>query len=225
MQINAIPGVMPEKQNRTYWSIIDGRLATKTQEGAQGAIKRINKLNKEVWEYHVRGVEGVLHMLMYREGDYGRQLEITLRKDDHLHIISLSAEGRFHQQFVERLPNILLHRDISIEPYKLQDKSGKEISGITIKQVGVKIESRFVTKDSNGQWKCLHGYPEYPHNFKMLSKKDQTIFFLNRNEFLENVVTKWVQDVDIERHKTKEAEQYPEQDESLSMPEDDDLPF
>jgi len=180
-----------------YYFVYDGAFRTSVSPDHPDAITRINKKGVTVHEKEVRALFGKIEDISFFDGDFGRNLLITLdpNEDNETPILSFGAESMDGEQVMKKLPNVDLTKEVRISPYKfIPDDSEKERRGISIFQQDeagnftVKITDFFWDGKNN-----LNGMPEI--NWEESSLADRKIHFIKVNEFLvkyttENIIPK-----------------------------------
>lgn len=135
-----------QRSNLTYITIFGAKLAIRAQPDAPGAIKRTNKQNKVVWEYHYDRYSGFLVSFSTRDGRFGKELTIYVRDDqsDAMAEIQVPYSSRYAQQFLATCPNFNIHAPIKFAPYKFQPEDrATPLSGWSFHQGGKKLEPAF----------------------------------------------------------------------------------
>lgn len=142
-----------------YWQIKAGKIAQKSEEGKEGAVKRSWTMKDgtkgEAWEIQKEAWKGRILSVKIRSTDFGQQCSI--RFDDAT--ISMPTAGKYFGSFAEVLPNIDLSEEVIIRPYDFEDKeTGRTLTGISVKQKGEKVKNAYKEK-VDGKWKTYKGYP------------------------------------------------------------------
>lgn len=204
--------------NKVFWSIFDGRLARRVPQHTEGARARTNKNNVVVYELFADSIEGKLKDVYIQEGDYGRQLAVDIQTPTLLHVINVPWKSKYRNSLVEKLPNMSAGDNIEFTPYNFADKKNpdKKIIGISIKHENLgKVKSYF--KETIGEkTTSINGYPSMPKQWNEMSVKEQGIFFLEMDEFIENTLNEW---------RGKNAPKYNAESHNDEPPATDDLPF
>jgi hypothetical protein len=133
-------------ERRTYWTIYSGRFATRTQANAPGAFKRINKLNKEVWEKYYDQLEGVISHFEAQDSKFGRQLMIEL---DGADIIKVPWSSRYTTGFLSCYPNFDPEVPVTFRPYAFtpEDQPDKIRRGWTMMQQKARIPAAYTKEE------------------------------------------------------------------------------
>lgn len=197
------------RQKEDFYNVLaDAKFHFVVDEGTEGAVRR---------EYTIKGKDGdadsigVKHELLYsalsgkitkvafHEGDFGKNLLITLKDGDETFVVSLGTASNFGEDMLKKLLNINMDEPVRLVPYSLKDaKTGKDKRGITVYQ-GQDAEGKFLTGDENKvqshfhQWDevtktstPLHGFPKVPvaKKRKVLSKDEWKIWFTQCRLFM-----------------------------------------
>lgn len=182
-------------RNGQYYQVIDGTFRVKVSEDHPEAVKREYETKdggKGVkYERKVAALFGKVTDVSFYEGDYGKNLIITLDEDEETGlcpIISLSVATNYGEDMLKKLPNINLAEDVRIRPYAFTpEDSDKERRGMEITH-----------RDSNGKFTkkvpnffydvekkvALNGYPTPEGDTKEYSNEDWKIFYLQARKFL-----------------------------------------
>src|SRR4029079_14286095 len=143
------------RTNKTYYQIIGGRFATKTDKDNPNAVKRFSEnKNCDVYELMADYISGRIIELGLRKGDYGWEMNMVIQDVDEKYKIQIPTKSGHYSSFANKLKNINLNQDIYLEPYAFDDKEKKKpdgdpkrIVGMTVKQGNEKIPN-FYTKDN-----------------------------------------------------------------------------
>ena len=128
-----------------------------------------------------------------KDGTVLRSLHVCLGEDDNgvSQIISIPVDGRFATDFLKRLPNIDLEKEVRLMPYDFE-KDGPRQVGISIyhkddaDNFTIKVDNNFFTKvEGEGmdkKYTNLHGFPEPTDE----DSSDWPFYFKKVNKFLVN---------------------------------------
>jgi hypothetical protein len=143
---------------------------------------------------------GMIENVEFIAGDYGMNINITLDKNEAgiNPIISLGASTREGEDFLKKLPNIDLSKEVRLMPFSFDDDNDREVRGLQVTQQDEsgdfknKIPSFFydVEKKEN-----INGYPVVADRDAM-DKEDWKVFFIQARKFLisyaqENILPKF----------------------------------
>jgi hypothetical protein len=180
---------MKNESNKIYFSVFDQKFRTRVPEGSDDALSRINKLGKQVHEREVSALFGVIEDLAIEDSDYGKQLKITLDKNDDGKnpVITFGVESKNGRDVLKLLPAVDFSKEVRILPYRFTpDDKDEEVSGISIAHKD--DEGKFTKKVGNYYYdpiakKYLHGYPVLA-DWDKATESEQKIYKIQRDEFL-----------------------------------------
>lgn len=205
--------------NKTFLSVVQGKLRRKVTEETAGAVKREYETSdgeKGVkWELVYGAVSGTLVSLGYVDGTYGEVLEITLQDGDDKYTVTLGADSDFGKDFAKKLPNIDLEMYVTIKPYDFTDKQGKRRRGLTVLQEGKKLYSFYYDIDAK---KNVNGIPLPKGDTKKYTSAKWKAHFLNEFIFLQEQVNEFIEKTDFPEVVATESDQEVEEDELSDVP-------
>jgi hypothetical protein len=210
-----------------YYSVNLGRMRKRVLATDSGAVSRINKENKEVWEKVLSAISGVLTSVSFRDGDYGEQWIVHITDEGKKYAIQIQADSEYGRSFLKKFPFMVKGSEYTFKPYDFASSGGKRTIGLGIEHTKTKekIQSyyqNFSPKEGEeGKWNVtnLHGYPEFDGDPK--DKSDLKIHFAKVEKFLREGAEKHLKSgFDIPgKNAPKETEEF------LAPEEKDDLPF
>lgn len=143
-----------ENAGSMYLSVANGKLVLKHKEPKEGVTtSRVNKVGNTVHEEMFKDVTGVISDIRKKEStQYGDQMEIVVKDGNEQFILQMQFSSRYAGSFLKALPNITQHSEVRIMPWQMDDKNkpGKQVSGITVYEDGVKVLPAFTKEDPNG---------------------------------------------------------------------------
>lgn len=204
--------LIEQREKTNYISILnsDATLRKVVPEGTVGSVLRTYELKdgstgskiEKVYE----SVSGKITDIQFVDTDYGTLLQVTLTDADEFlktepEVLSMSTSAEFAQDFMKKLPNINLEKEVTLRPYKFTPEEGKrELKGLTVTQDGQKIDKSFVEKQGD-KFVNTMGYPTPEEKLKdekneMKRKVGWQRYFKDTEIFLvdyttENFVTKF----------------------------------
>jgi hypothetical protein len=207
----------------TYLHFVMGKVRQRVESGLDGAKERTNSQGTKVYELIYDYIEGTItNIEKVTSDEYNDQFAISMTdfESGENYIIYVTEGAQSNKLFNKLLatkPNI----PIRIIPHQFED-DGKSRSEFTVQQDGKKVE-RLFTKDNPGEMPTLKG------KWDNHTKKEQTNFLYDLNDFFESAMGKWLADVSassyiIEDELVEEIEATEEKDDP-EVPENDDLPF
>ena len=205
----------PATKSGRFISILsDGLFHESVNPNTEGAILREYELKDGTkgskHELLYKDIEGEVVNVQFRDGDYGEQVQITVRDNDEDITISQGVGTNFGEDLLKKLPNIQFEKRAKFAPYAFTDDSEKERRGVTIYQDGEKVSSHFWDGEKN-----VNGYPTPEGDTSTYKSDDWKLFYLQARKFLvnfnkETVVPKF--DGYAPSIKSSEAIEYPEND-------------
>ncbi len=182
----------PAKEEAIYASILaDGLIHVSVPEGTEGAKKREYETSDgkvgTKWELLYKDVSGLLTKINFREGDYGKSLQLTIQDGDEMPVVlSLPTSSNYGEDAMKKLINIDLAKPVKIAPYSFTDDKGKIKKGVTIYQDEVKLTNYFYDIETKQN---LHGFPEPKKLKKPLSKEQWKMYFMEAQMFMIDKIT------------------------------------
>jgi hypothetical protein len=170
----------------TYYSVLaDGKFHTAVTEGTEGSVRREYETSdgkKGVkHELIAQAISGKITNIALYESEFGKNIQIFFGDDV---IVSLSTSSNFGEDFMKKLPNINLDKEVKLAPYSFEDaETKKNKRGITVYQDNVKITDYYHVKDGD-TWTETNGYPKIPAKSKNWSKDEWKLYFMNARIFL-----------------------------------------
>lgn len=250
--MGSIPGTSENAYNgakRFYLSIYNGKLAQSVKETDEGALSRINKNDKKIWEKYYESITGELKDVVLHSGNFGDEVHIKLAPNaDSEVIIQMPFDSKYATEFLMKLPNIDLNEPVTARPYNFNDKDKtdkdgepRKVIGIALSQSGTKINKFYTTEQPNG-----YPFPEIgadgkfvfldSDDFKILNIKQKKFLKLSIDAFrngemkkgtnqpvqkAENPATKQVE----KKAKAKEVKKTEDWSDQITPEIKDDLPF
>lgn len=161
--------------------LADGKFHQTVAEGTEGAVVRTYEdkegVEKQKTELIHDSVSGIITGIAFEDGEYGTSLHITL---DNEGIISMGTASSFGEDFMKKLPNIDLKKEVKLAPYAFEAE-GKNRKGVTVYQDNEKIESYYFDKEAK---KAINGMPEPEGDTSKFKSDDWKLHFLVVRKFL-----------------------------------------
>lgn len=143
------------KEHANFISILGGKFCRRVPEGTEGAVTRINKLNKTVHEMFYDNFTGVLTDIRIKESaDYGKSWEFVFDVNGEAYIIQVSYSNSYAKAFLKMLPNIDLSQKMTLTP-SLKEVDGKPQSSLFVNQNGAAIKHAYTKDNPNGMPKMV----------------------------------------------------------------------
>ncbi len=139
-------------QDRTggkYFTILQGKFAIRVQEGTPGAVARVNKVQKTVYEIFHDSFTAKLINIRTRDGEYGKSWEFDFKDGSEVYTLQLSYSNSYATNILKMLPNIDLTKEMKLQPsQKIED--GKTKSSLFISQDGKTLKHAYTKENPNG---------------------------------------------------------------------------
>lgn len=141
--------------NKTFLTVADGKIIQKVTEDTPGAIKRINKENKTVYELRHGGFEGYITNINVTEREFGgkkmKQWNIDIDDIGDQYQLQLSYSSGYSMSFLKSIlnPVIDFSQPIKITPW-MKVVNEKKKTAIYLAQNGEDIPWFFTKENPNG---------------------------------------------------------------------------
>jgi hypothetical protein len=167
--------LIESREKKNYISISsEGILRKVVPEGTPGAKVRVyetkekdtegNFIKASKLEKTFESISGVITDISFKDTEYGTLLQVELTDEflpDEPEILSMSTSQSFAQDFMKKLPNIKLDKEVVLKPFAFTPEGAKrELKGLTVTQDSIKIEKSFIEKQEDGTFKNTMGFPE-----------------------------------------------------------------
>ncbi len=186
-------------EQKNYFYVIEGGLRQKVDQNHPEAVRRDwksadGKTSGTKYERHIFALFGRIENIQFVPSDYGQKVEITLDENEEGKnpILSIATSSKEGEDFLKKLPNIDLSKEVRLLPYAFEDSGRK---GLSITQQDANGE--FNVKITDFFWdgeKNLNGYP-VAEDRENMDKEDWKVFFIQARKFLvkyaeENILPK-----------------------------------
>jgi len=202
--------LLTPKENRNFLKVLasDGSLRLEVDESTEDAVRRDYETSdgKKGTKYELvyKKVEGTIKGLDIFEGDFGKNLLITLGRGEEQLTLSLGVATPFGEDFMKKLPNIDLTKEVSIQPFNFTNDEEKIVKGLSIKQNDEKIKSYYFDPEKK---RVLHKMPEPEGDTSKFDKDDWKAYFLKVRKFLVGEVEKFIEKNDLQPTSTEEKKE------------------
>lgn len=181
-----------------YVYLFDGNMCLKTSESDEKARRRVNKLNKVVYEKVYQGIKGVIKDIFIRDSDFGKELCLLFEDNDEYFQLKLLLNSKQARTIIYRLPNLNFKHKVQITAFLGEDN----YTAVAMLQDGDKVKSHFTKEQPNGlpplKEVVINGEKKYDgtqrNEFLCLMIKNYvhpqlgvTELFRNRNQILEYI--------------------------------------
>ena len=129
-----------------YITIYQGKFSKRVPEGTEGAIERVNKKGKTVYEMFYDSLVGKLVGIRTQDGSYGKNWIFEIQDSGgEIFLLQLSYSNSYANKFLKMLPNIDVAQEMKISP-QMTIEGKKTITALFVNQNGQAIK-HFYTKD------------------------------------------------------------------------------
>ena len=189
-----------------YYTVIAGEFRVQVPQDHPEAVRRDYELKDGThgtkYERAVKALFGKITDVSFYEGDYGKNLLVTLDKNEETGdtpVISVGVATNYGEDFLKKLPSINFEEEVRIRPFAwTPEDSTKERRGIEITmrdEEGLfkkKVHDFFHDENKN----VLHDYPTPEGDVEKYDTEDWKIYFIKARKFLikyaeENIVPKF----------------------------------
>jgi hypothetical protein len=137
------------REGGNYFSILNGKFSVRVQEGTPGAVSRVNKLGKQVWEIFHDSFTGKLVNIRVRDGEYGKSWNFDFKDGGEIYTLQLPYSNSSAVNLLKILPNADLAKEMKVQPsMKIEDNVKK--TSIFVSQDGVTLKHAFTKDNPNG---------------------------------------------------------------------------
>lgn len=175
-----------------YYTIVQGTFRTNVPQDHLEAVRRDwksadGKSSGTKYERVINAMFGKIEDISFQDGDYGMQVLIKLDPNENGDnpIIALATASREGEDFLKKLPNIDLDKEVRLRPFNFEGSQGDEVRGMEIMQQNEADE--FKVKITNFfrdpiEKKNINGMPD-PESSD-LSKDEWKMYFLQVRLFI-----------------------------------------
>ncbi len=139
-------------QDRTggkYFTILNGKFCVRVSQDTPGAVARVNKVQKTVYEIFHDSFTAKLINIRTRDGEYGKSWEFDFLDGKEVYTLQLSYSNSYATNILKMLPNIDLTKEMKLQPsQKIED--GKTKSSLFISQDGKTLKHAYTKDAPNG---------------------------------------------------------------------------
>ncbi len=138
------------QENGKYISIVGGRFCIRVQDNAEGAVSRVNKLGKTVWEKYYDNFTGKLVSIKVTDGAYGKQWVFGFEDAGTVYNLQLGYTNSFAKNIIKILPNADLTKEMKVSPSTKVEADGTKKSSLFINQDGKALKHAYTKVEPNG---------------------------------------------------------------------------
>jgi hypothetical protein len=132
-----------------YLSILQGKIAQRVPEPTATSQPRTTKLGKQVHEEIFDSVSGHITSVSTKDGEYGKQLLITLEDDGQRAVLQMAFSSGVASSFLKALPNVNKDEKATLRP-KMDRKDDIERTVLWISQNGKGVAWAHTKDNPNG---------------------------------------------------------------------------
>ena len=138
------------KSEGKYFTILGGKFCQRVDENTEGAIARINKLGKQVFEKFYDSFTGELINIKTQDSQaYGKNWVFVFKDGEDIWNLQLGYSNSFATAFLKMLPNIDLTKPIKLSP-SVKEVDGKDKSSLFINQGSEHVKHAYTRENPNG---------------------------------------------------------------------------
>jgi len=137
-------------ENGKFISIVGGRFCIRVPEGSEGAVSRVNKIGKTVFEKYYDNFTGRLVSIKVTDGNYGKQWVFGFQDQNEVYNLQLGYTNSFAKNIIKMLPNADLSKDMKVTPVTKVEADGSKKSSLFINQDSVALKHAFTKDNPNG---------------------------------------------------------------------------
>ena len=140
---------LENREGGKYITILGGKFAVRVAQSTPGAVERVNKLGKTVYELFYDSFTGKLVNIRTKDGEYGKSWEFDFKDGGEVYTLQLSYSNSYATNLLKILPNVDLKQEMKVQPsQKIED--GKTKSSLFVSQNGVTLKHAYTKDVPNG---------------------------------------------------------------------------
>jgi len=133
-----------------YFTILGGKFCQRVGEKTEGAIPRINKLGKQVFEKFYDSFTGQLVNIKVQDGNgYGKNWIFVFKDGEDVWNLQLGYSNSYATNILKMLPNIDINKPFKLSP-QVKEVDGKSKSSLFINQGEQHIKHAYTRENPNG---------------------------------------------------------------------------
>lgn len=140
---------LENREGGNFITILNGKFCQRVPEGTAGAIQRVNKLGKNVWEKFYDSFTAKLINIKTQDGAYGKNWLFVFKDQGAVYNLQLSYSNSFATAFLKMLPNIDLTKEMKLSP-SVKEVDGKNKSSLFVNQDNNPIKHAYTKDNPNG---------------------------------------------------------------------------
>lgn len=140
---------LEKREVGNFITIYDGKFSQRVEKGEEGAVERVNKLGKVVYERYHDSLTGKLISLRVKDGEYGKQWVFGFQDAKDVYLLQLPYSNSYSKNILKMLPNADLTKEMRITP-QVKMIDGKNKTSIFINQDKVALKHAYTKDNQNG---------------------------------------------------------------------------
>lgn len=140
---------LENREGGKYITIYGGKFSVRVDKDTEGAVERVNKEGKTVYEKYYNSFTGKLVGIKTQDSPYGKNWLFSFQDGKDVYNLQLSYSNSFASNFLKKLPNIDVTKEMKVQP-SIQEVDGKKKSSLFVSQDGVSIKHAFTREVPNG---------------------------------------------------------------------------
>lgn len=140
---------LENREGGNFITILNGKFCQRVQEGTPGAVARVNKLGKTIYEKFYDSFTARLINIKTQDGSYGKNWLFVFKDQKDAYNLQLSYSNSFATAFLKMLPNIDLTKEMKLSP-SVKEVDGKNKSSLFVNQGGNAIKHAYTRENPNG---------------------------------------------------------------------------
>jgi hypothetical protein len=181
------------RQRGVYYTIIQGTFRQRVDQDHPEAQRRDfeTKDGKKGTKYErvVDALYGYITDINFHDSEFGLKMNIVLDENEQgiKPIISLSTNSREAEDFMLKVPNIDLSKEVKLRPFNFTGDNNDEVRGMDIRQEDangdfeVKITNFYYDAEKKEN---INGLPNPQKANEEMHKDDWKVYFIQRRQFL-----------------------------------------
>lgn len=140
---------LENREGGNFITILNGKFCQRVPEGTEGAVARVNKLGKTVYEKFYDSFTAKLINIKTQDGAYGKNWLFVFKDSGDVYNLQLSYSNSFATAFLKMLPNIDLTKEMKLSP-SVKEVDGKNKSSLFVNQDGQTVKHAYTRENPNG---------------------------------------------------------------------------
>lgn len=137
------------REGGKFVNILGGKFSQRVDESTPGAVARVNKEGKTVFEKYHDFFVGKLIDIKTQDGAYGKNWLFVFEDGGEVYNLQLSYSNSYATAFLKMLPNIDLTKEMKVSP-SLKMVDGKNKSSLFVEQDGKTVKHAYTKDNPNG---------------------------------------------------------------------------